>query len=150
MEMRALLQRVASASVTVNGQTVGSIDRGLLVLVGIHKDDTPADGDWLAAKILQARIFEDDAGKMNRSITDIAGELLIVSQFTLYGDLRKGTRPSFSDSMPGEAARVFYANWVAKLRNITTLKIEKGRFAENMQVALINNGPVTLLLDSRD
>ena len=147
--MRALLQRVASASVTIDGQIVGSIGRGLLVLVGINKDDLPADGDWLAAKIVQARIFEDDAGKMNRSVANIGGELLIVSQFTLYGDLRKGTRPSFSDSMPGESARELYANWVAKLRGMTNLKIEEGRFAVSMQVALVNDGPVTLLLDSR-
>src|SRR5258706_14404743 len=104
MRMRALLQRVTSASVTVDGQVTGAIGRGLLVLIGIHRDDRSADGEWLAGKILQARIFEDDAGKMNRSVTDIRGELLIVSQFTLYGDLRKGTRPSFSDSMAGDGA----------------------------------------------
>src|SRR5437016_9118436 len=127
--MRALLQRVANANVTVDGQIVGSIGRGLLVFVAIHKDNSTADGDWLAMKILQARIFEDDAGKMNRSVADIGGELLIVSQFTLYGDLRKGTRPSFSDNMPGESARDFYANWVAKLRGMTSLKTEEGRFA---------------------
>src|SRR6185295_2990176 len=114
--MRALLQRVSSASVTVDGKVTGQIDRGLLVLLGIRKDDTPADGEWTAKKILQARIFEDDAGKMNRSVVDIAGGLLVVSQFTLYGDLSKGTRPSFSDSMPGEQAKAFYADWVAKLR----------------------------------
>src|SRR5947209_18328856 len=102
--MRALLQRVANANVTVNGQIVGSIGRGLLVFVGIHKDDSTADGDWLAMKILQARIFEDDAGKMNRSVADIGGELLIVSQFTLYGDLRKRTRPSLRHSLPADAA----------------------------------------------
>src|SRR5947209_17332095 len=109
MPMRALIQRVSSASVTVDGQVTGSISRGLLVFVGIHKDDTPGDGDWLAQKILQLRVFEDDVGKMNRSVTDIGGELLVVSQFTLYGDLRKGTRPSYSDAMAGEAARGFYA-----------------------------------------
>ncbi len=147
--MRALLQRVAHANVTVDGRIVSSIGRGLLVFVGIHKDDSTADGDWLAMKILQARIFEDDAGKMNRSVADIGGALLIVSQFTLYGDLRKGTRPSFSDSMPGDAARTFYTDWVQKLRQMTTLKIEEGRFAESMQVSLINDGPVTLMLDSR-
>jgi D-tyrosyl-tRNA(Tyr) deacylase len=146
--MRALLQRVSSASVNVDGQVTGEIERGLLVLLGIHKNDTPADGEWLAKKILQARIFEDDAGKMNRSITDIAGGLLIVSQFTLYGDLSKGTRPSFSDSMPGEQARLFYADWVAKLRQTCSLKIEEGRFAATMQVNLVNEGPVTILIDS--
>ncbi|HYF50950.1 MAG TPA: D-aminoacyl-tRNA deacylase [Planctomycetota bacterium] len=147
--MRALLQRVSSASVTVDGQIVGQIGRGLLVLLGIHKDDTASDGERIAKKILQARIFEDDAGKMNLCVSDIKGELLIVSQFTLYGDLSKGTRPSFSDSMPGEAARAFYADWVTKLRAQCPLKIEEGRFAATMQVSLVNEGPVTLMLDSR-
>ena len=147
--MRALLQRVSSASVTVDGQIVGQIGRGLLVLLGIHKDDTASDGERIAKKILQARIFEDDAGKMNLCVSDIKGELLIISQFTLYGDLSKGTRPSFSDSMPGEAARAFYADWVTKLRAQCPLKIEEGRFAATMQVSLVNEGPVTLMLDSR-
>jgi D-tyrosyl-tRNA(Tyr) deacylase len=146
--MRALLQRVSSASVTVDGQITGQIERGLLVLLGIHKNDTPENGEWLAKKILQARIFEDDAGKMNRSVADIGGGLLIVSQFTLYGDLSKGTRPSFSDSMPGEQARVFYTDWVAKLRQTCSLKIEEGIFAATMQVKLVNEGPVTILIDS--
>src|SRR5206468_9140394 len=131
---RALIQRVSRASVTVEGQVTGAISRGLLVLVAIHKDDTlTAAGDWLAQKILQLRVFEDDAGKMNRSVTDVQGELLVVSQFTLYGDLRKGTRPSYSDAMPGDAARAFYANWVNKLRSMTTLKIAEGVFAATMQ-----------------
>jgi D-tyrosyl-tRNA(Tyr) deacylase len=146
--MRALLQRVSSASVTVDGQITGQIERGLLVLLGIHKNDTPANGEWLARKILQARIFEDDAGKMNRSVADIGGGLLIVSQFTLYGDLSKGTRPSFSDSMPGEQAKVFYTDWVAKLRQTCALKIEEGIFAATMQVKLVNEGPVTILIDT--
>ena len=148
--MRALLQRVSAASVTVDDTIVGSINLGLLVLVGIHKDDTLAeDGQWLATKILQARIFEDDAGKMNRSVADIAGELLVVSQFTLYGDLRKGTRPSYSDAMPGEAARTFWADWVKLLRQMTSLKVAEGAFAATMRVALVNEGPVTLMIDSR-
>jgi len=147
--MRALLQRVSSAGVSVDGQAVGQIGRGLLVLLGIHKDDAAADGEWIAKKILQARIFEDDAGKMNLSVSDIKAELLIVSQFTLYGDLSKGTRPSFSDSMPGDLARAAYAEWVLKLRSQCALKIEEGRFAATMKVSLVNEGPVTLLLDSR-
>jgi D-tyrosyl-tRNA(Tyr) deacylase len=134
--------------VTVDGRITGQIERGLLVLLGIHKDDTPADGEWIARKILAARIFEDDAGKMNRSVGDIGGGLLVVSQFTLYGDLSKGTRPSFSDSMPGEAARTFYADWVSKLRGSCSLKVEEGIFAASMQVSLVNEGPVTILLDS--
>ncbi|MCY3019889.1 MAG: D-aminoacyl-tRNA deacylase [Planctomycetota bacterium] len=147
--MRALLQRVSSAQVSVDGQVVGAIGRGLLVLLGIHKTDTEADGDWIARKILAIRIFEDDAGKMNRSVQDIGGALLVVSQFTLYGSLLKGTRPGFSDAMPGEQARAFYAAWVAKLRQSCTLEIKEGIFAAKMAVQLVNDGPVTIMLDSR-
>jgi D-tyrosyl-tRNA(Tyr) deacylase len=148
--MRALLQRVSSASVTVDDQIVGSIRRGLLVLVGIHKDDALAsDGEWLANKVLHARVFPDDTGKMNRSVADVAGELLLISQFTLYGDLRKGTRPSYSDAMAGEAARAYWAAWVTKFRSTTSLKVEEGVFAASMQVALVNEGPVTVMIDSR-
>lgn len=147
--MRALLQRVTSASVTVDGRVTGRIERGLLVLLGIHKEDTPADGDWIAKKILECRIFPDDAGKMNRSVTDIGGQLLIVSQFTLYGDLAKGTRPSFTESMPGPLAKDFYLAWLAKLRATTALKVEEGEFAADMKVALVNDGPVTIWIDSK-
>jgi D-aminoacyl-tRNA deacylase len=147
--MRALLQRVSSASVAVDGRVTGQIGRGLLVLVGIHKDDTPAEGDWIAKKILECRIFPDDAGKMNKSVVDVGGELLIVSQFTLYGDLAKGTRPSFSESMPGPLAKEFYNDWLAKLRASTLLKVEEGEFAADMKVALVNDGPVTIWIDSK-
>lgn len=146
--MRALLQRVSSASVTVDGQITGQIERGLLVFLGIHKNDTPDDGDWIARKILAARIFEDDAGKMGRSVQDIGGGLLIVSQFTLFGDMRKGNRPDFTDSMPGTQARDFYAGWVVRLRQSCTLKIAEGVFAAHMDVQLVNDGPVTILLES--
>lgn len=147
--MRALLQRVSSASVTVDGQVVGSIGRGLLVLVGIHKNDVLAGaGPWLVNKILQARVFEDDAGKMNLSVGDVGGDLLVVSQFTLYGDLRKGTRPSYSDAMPGEAARTYWAEWVKMLRGSTSLKVAEGIFAATMSVALVNEGPVTVMIES--
>lgn len=147
--MRALLQRVSSASVTVDGQVVGSISRGLLVLVGIHKDDALADaGPWLVNKVLQARVFEDDAGKMNLSVSDVAGDLLVVSQFTLYGDLRKGTRPSYSDAMPGEAARAYWGEWVKMLRGSTSLKVAEGVFAATMSVALVNEGPVTVMIET--
>jgi len=146
--MRALLQRVSSASVTVDEKTTGQIARGLLVLVGIHKSDTADDGQWLAQRILAARVFEDDAAKMNLSVTDVAGQLLLVSQFTLYGDLRKGTRPSYSDAMPGDPARTFWADWVKSLRAMTSLKIEEGLFAATMRVQLTNEGPVTVMIDS--
>jgi len=147
--MRALLQRVSSAQVSVDGQVVGAIGPGLLVLLGIHKADTDADGDWIARKILAIRIFEDDAGKMNRSVQEIGGALLVVSQFTLYGSLLKGTRPGFSDAMPGPQAKVFYDAWVAKLRQSCTLEIKEGVFAATMAVQLVNDGPVTIMLDSR-
>jgi D-tyrosyl-tRNA(Tyr) deacylase len=147
--MRALIQRVSSAQVSVDGQVVSAIGPGLLVLLGIRKDDTDADGDWIMRKILAIRIFEDDAEKMNRSVQDIGGALLVVSQFTLYGSLLKGTRPGFSDAMPGEQARAFYAAWMAKLRQATTLEVKEGVFAASMAVQLVNNGPVTIMLDSR-
>jgi D-tyrosyl-tRNA(Tyr) deacylase len=147
--MRALVQRVNSAQVSVNGQVVSAIGRGLLVLAGIHKEDTEADGDWLARKIVTLRIFVDDEGKMGRSVQDIGGALLVVSQFTLYGNLRKGTRPDFTDSMPGPQAKAFYDAWVAKLRQSCSLEIKEGVFAAKMAVQLVNDGPVTIMLDSR-
>lgn len=145
--MRALLQRVSQAQVTVDGQVTGAIGAGLLIFIGFHKNDTPAEGEWMIRKILTLRIFSDDAGKMGRAVQDINGGLLIVSQFTLYGDLRKGTRPDFTDSMPGPLARDFYANWVAAFRQATPLKIEEGRFAADMNVQLSNDGPVTILIE---
>jgi D-aminoacyl-tRNA deacylase len=148
--MRALLQRVSSASVTVDGQITGAVERGLLVLLGIHKEDTEKDGEWVLKKILAARIFEDDAGKMGRSVQDINGGILVVSQFTLYGDMHKGNRPDFTDSMPGPQAKEFYGAWMMKLRQSCALKVEEGIFAAKMEVKLVNDGPVTILIDSRD
>ena len=147
--MRALLQRVSSAQVTVDGAVIGSIQRGLLVLAGIGKSDTESDGDWIIEKIRVMRIFEDEQGKMGKSVSDINGELLIVSQFTLYGSLRKGTRPDFTDSMPVAQAKEFYEKWVAKCRQVCPLKIEEGRFAAKMTVQLVNDGPVTIMIDSQ-
>lgn len=145
--MRALLQRVTSASVTVDGTVIGEIGAGLLVFIGFGKTDTPAEGDWMIKKILAARIFSDEAGKMNKSVVDINGAILVVSQFTLYGDLKQGTRPGFSDSMPGEQARDFYAKWVASLRGACALKIQEGQFAADMKVQLLNDGPVTIWIE---
>jgi len=147
--VRALVQRVASARVVAGGEVVGAIGHGLLVLVGIHRDDTPADGVWMGRKLLSLRIFEDARGKMSRSVEEVNGELLIVSQFTLYGDARKGARPDFGAAMPTEAARTFYEEWIALLRRSCALPIREGRFAAMMQVELVNDGPVTLMLDSR-
>ena len=147
--MRALIQRVEAAEVSVDGERVAKISCGLLVLAGIHRDDQADDGEKLIKKILSLRIFEDDAGKMGRSVTDIHGALLIVSQFTLFGALNKGTRPDFSASMGGEAARLFYRDWMLQLRASTNLTVEEGQFGAHMKVSLINDGPVTLMLDSR-
>jgi len=147
--MRALIQRVSSARVTVDGEETGAIGAGLLVFVAIHKEDTVKDGEWITHKLLALRVFEDEAGKMGRSVVDTGGQILIVSQFTLYGNLNKGTRPDFSASMPGAAAKTFYETWIKQFRQNCQLKVEEGRFAATMAVQLVNDGPVTLMIDSR-
>jgi D-tyrosyl-tRNA(Tyr) deacylase len=146
--MKAVVQRVSRASVRIDGQTVGEIGRGLLVLLGLGKDDTASDADWMIKKLLALRIFPDDAKNMNRSVTDIGGGILVVSQFTLYGDTRKGTRPSFSDAMPPADAERFYNEFMTKLRAATPLPVAEGKFAAMMDVELVNDGPVTILLES--
>ena len=146
--MRAVIQRVARARVTVEGATVGAIGQGLLALVGVANDDGPADVAYLAGKIRELRIFEDDQGKMNRSLADAGGAVLAVSQFTLYGDTRKGRRPSFDHAAPAEAGRVLFDALVAELR-AAGVEVETGTFRAHMQVELVNDGPVTILVDSR-
>jgi D-tyrosyl-tRNA(Tyr) deacylase len=145
--MKAVVQRVTHAAVRVDGQIIGEIKQGLLVLFALGKNDTGHEADWLIQKLLALRIFPDDAGKMNRSVTDIGGGLLIVSQFTLYGTLEKGTRPSFSDAMPPAKAEQLYRQFMVKLRAATTLPVAEGRFAADMQVELVNDGPVTVILE---
>ncbi len=145
--MKAVIQRASRAAVRVDGQTVGEIGRGLLVLLGIGKSDTDATSDWMINKLLSLRIFADDGGKMNRSVTDVAGGILVVSQFTLYGDLEKGTRPSFSGAMPPDDALEFYNEFMRKLRAATTLPVAEGHFAARMDVELVNDGPVTIVLE---
>jgi D-tyrosyl-tRNA(Tyr) deacylase len=145
--MRAVIQRVSRASVTVDGEVVGKIERGLLVLLGVTHPDTETAADYLAEKIAGLRIFEDDAGKMNLSVTEVDGAILAVSQFTLYGDVRKGRRPSFDDAARPEQARKLYEYFVERIRALG-LHCETGRFQEMMQVELVNDGPVTILLDS--
>jgi D-aminoacyl-tRNA deacylase len=147
--MRAVVQRVSRAAVVVDGQTVGTIERGLLVLVGLTATDTPADVRWLADKLAGLRIFNDEAGKMNLSVTDVGGSLLVVSQFTLYGDCRKGRRPSFLDAAPPEIAVPLYESFVNALRSLG-LPVATGRFGAMMQVELVNEGPVTLILDTKE
>jgi D-aminoacyl-tRNA deacylase len=144
--MRVLLQRVRASQVAIAGQVVGEIQRGLNLLVGIARTDTEAELDWMARKVLDLRIFPDETGRLAQSILDIQGELLVVSQFTLYGDCRKGRRPSFDRSAPGELAEVLYERFVQKLRN-SGLRVETGKFAAMMQVSIENDGPVTLILE---
>ncbi|MGH6629272.1 MAG: D-aminoacyl-tRNA deacylase, partial [Burkholderiales bacterium] len=145
--MRAVVQRVKRASVTVNGEVVGRIEKGLLVLVGVGRHDTEADAEYLAAKIAGLRIFEDGDGKMNVSATEAGGAVLVVSQFTLYGDVRRGKRPSFDAAAPLELARKLYESFAQRIRD-AGLRCETGRFQEMMDVELVNDGPVTILLDS--
>ena len=146
--MRAVVQRVSRASVKVNGELTGNIGEGLLVLLGVGQDDTDADASYLAEKVAGLRIFEDTEGKMNRSVRDVGGAVLAVSQFTLLGDVRKGKRPSFDAAARPERARALYEHFVERIR-ATGLRCETGRFQEMMEVELINQGPVTILLDSR-
>ena len=145
--MRAVVQRVSRASVAVEGKVVGEIGFGLLVLLGVAADDTGADATYLADKIAGLRIFEDENGKMNRSVTDIDGAVLAVSQFTLYGDVRRGKRPSFDSAARPERAREIYEYFVAQVRQ-RGLRCETGEFQAMMSVSLVNDGPVTILLDS--
>jgi D-tyrosyl-tRNA(Tyr) deacylase len=146
--MRAVVQRVTRARVEVGGAVKGEIGPGLLVLLGAAKSDTAADADFLAEKIIHLRIFADQAGKMNRSVLDTGGALLAVSQFTLYGDCRKGRRPSFDHAAPAEQARTLYEHFLAAARR-TGVHVETGVFQADMAVSLTNDGPVTLILESR-
>jgi len=146
--MRAVIQRVKEAKVEVNGDIIGKIGEGFLVLLGVGKDDTEEDVRYLADKVLGLRIFEDEAGKMNLSITDVKGEILAVSQFTLYGDSRKGRRPSFDEAAPPDVAERLYELFVEEIRK-SGIKVETGKFRALMDVHLVNSGPVTILLDSK-
>jgi D-tyrosyl-tRNA(Tyr) deacylase len=145
--MRACVQRVTEAGVTVDGEVVGQVGRGLLVLLGVAMGDSDADARWLAEKIAGLRIFEDDAGKMNLSLGDTAGSMLVVSQFTLLGDCRRGRRPSFIDAAPPAEAERLYEVFVAAVR-AAGIEVSTGRFRRHMLVSLINDGPVTLIVES--
>lgn len=146
--MRAVIQRVTRGSVTIDGEVVGAIEHGLVVLLGIARDDTKEDADYLVPKMIALRIFDDADGKMNVSVKDINGGLLIVSQFTLYGDVRRGLRPSWSDAAAPEIAEPLYDYFVESARKLLG-RVETGSFRKMMQVELVNDGPVTILLDSR-
>jgi D-tyrosyl-tRNA(Tyr) deacylase len=147
--MRAVVQRVSRASVTVDARTTGAIGRGLMVLFGAGAGDGPADLAYIVDKIVNLRIFADDAGKMNRSVLDIGGGVLLVSQFTLYGDARQGRRPAFVGALEPVAARALYEQALEALRTAGVPQVAAGEFAADMQVELVNDGPVTILLDSR-
>lgn len=146
--MRAVVQRVASASVKVEDEVVGQIERGFLVLLGVGTGDSDADAVTLAEKVAGLRVFEDEDRKMNLALNDVDGQMLVVSQFTLFGDCRKGRRPSFVDAARPEQAERLYESFVAEVRG-RGIHVETGRFQTHMDVRLVNNGPVTLLLDSR-
>ena len=146
--MRAVIQRVIEASVDVEGRLVGEIGRGLLVLLGVARDDTKDDADYLAEKIANLRIFNDEQGKMNLSLVETAGAMLVVSQFTLYGDVRRGRRPSYIEAAEPESANALYEYFVEETRK-REIKVETGVFQAMMRVSLVNDGPVTILIDSR-
>lgn len=156
--MRVVIQRVSSASVTIAGRVAGRIDRGLLVFVGIEDADSAADGEWLAQKLTKLRIFADEAGQMNKSVADIGGGILVISQFTLHASTQKGTRPSFNRAARPEHARPLYEQFIAQLRTALAgslavscaERVTTGEFGAMMEVALVNDGPVTLVIDSKD
>lgn len=148
--MRVLLQRVRFGSVSVDSQTVGTIDHGLVLLVGVGQNDTPADADRLAEKVAHLRIFNDEQGRFNRSLLDVRGGTLVVSQFTLYADARKGRRPCFTQAAAPDHARTLIDRFAAALQRLGVERVETGRFGAKMQVHLINDGPVTLWLDSAE
>lgn len=145
--MKVVLQRVSRAEVRANGERTGLIGRGLLLLVGIHRDDTEEILRWVCNKLLSLRVFRDGEGKMNRSVTDVGGEILVVSQFTVFGDTNRGTRPGFTDAADPRKAERFYERTIELLRENSTLKVETGRFGAMMEVELINDGPVTLIIE---
>ena len=144
--MRVILQRVSNASVSIGGMTVGAIERGFVLLVGFTHDDTVDDVEWMASRVVGLRLFGDDEGKMNRSLDEVGGALLVISQFTVYGDARKGRRPSFIAAARPETAIPLYERFIATLR-ATGVRVETGEFGADMQVSLVNDGPVTLVLD---
>lgn len=147
--MRVVLQRVSSARVTIDGRVSGQIGRGLLILQGIEAADTAADGEWLAQKIAKLRIFPDEAGQMNRSVMDISGEILLVSQFTLHASTAKGTRPSYHAAARPEVARPLYEQFMRQLAGTLGRPVATGEFGAMMTVELVNDGPVTLILDTK-
>ena len=147
--MRAVIQRVSSANVRAGGEVSGEIGAGLLVLLGVAKDDTLADCSWLAGKIAKLRVFPDENGQMNRAVTDIDGGILVVSQFTLHASVRKGSRPSFNDAAKTELAGSLYEEFILQLQTALGRRVQTGKFGALMKIALVNDGPVTILIDTK-
>ncbi|WNJ16356.1 D-aminoacyl-tRNA deacylase [Pontibacter sp. G13] len=147
--MRVILQRVAHAQVVVEGNTIGKIDQGMLVLLGVTHEDQQADIDWLVKKLMQLRVFNDPDGKMNLSIQDVEGDFLVISQFTLFANSKKGNRPSYTRSAPPDISIPMYEQFVQTLRSQFAGKVETGQFGAEMKVSLLNDGPVTIILDSK-
>jgi len=145
--MKAVIQRVSRASVAVGGEVIGEIGAGLLVLLAVGRDDDEAAGRWIAEKLLKLRVFDDEAGRMNRTIAEAGGAILLVSQFTLYGDIAKGNRPGFDAAAPPETAETMYRKTVDYLRAVSPVPVATGRFRAAMEVSLVNDGPVTFLLE---
>ncbi|MGS4346632.1 D-aminoacyl-tRNA deacylase [Myroides odoratus] len=148
--MRIVIQRVTEASVTVEGEITGSIGRGLLVFVGIEEVDTKQDIEWLSGKLVNLRIFEDEAGVMNKSVKDVEGDILVVSQFTLHASTKKGNRPSYIRAAKPDFAIPMYENFIAQVERDLNKKVQTGRFGADMKVALLNDGPVTICIDSQN
>ena len=148
--MRVVVQRVTEASVTINGETISAINEGLLLLIGITHSDSENEIDRITRKIVTLRIFDDEKGVMNRSVQDIGGSILAVSQFTLYGNCKKGNRPSYIDAAPGAVSEPLYDAFCDRLEQLLPCKIQRGRFGADIKVRLLNNGPVTILLDSNN
>jgi len=147
--MRVVVQRVSAASVTIGGRVTGQIARGLLIFVGIEAADNASDGEWLAGKLVKVRIFPDESGHMNRSVVDVAGGILLISQFTLHASTKKGTRPSFNQAAPPGHAKPLYENFITQLSAALGQSVATGEFGAEMQIALVNDGPVTLIIDSK-
>ena len=145
-----MVQRVSRARVEVHGETTGSIDHGLLVFLGVDRDDEESDLEWLLGKIIGLRIFEDDAGRMNDSVRETGGEILVISQFTLFGNLRKGTRPSFNRAADPEVAERTYQRFLQRMGDELGRPVQSGRFGASMQIDALNEGPVTIVIDSKD
>jgi D-tyrosyl-tRNA(Tyr) deacylase len=148
-DVRAVVQRVAEASVRIDGKDVARIGRGFLVLAGFAREDTRTSIEWTARKVASLRIFEDETGRMSLSVDAVGGEVLVVSQFTLYGDVGKGARPSFDDSAPADVARTLYEEFVSALTRLLPGRVQTGEFQASMQVTLVNDGPVTILVEKK-